>query len=72
MINTAVKSEFIEIGAEGLTFDKIDVEIPYVNSDGRELEYCAMMKLFATGMNSPYQRPIKFKGALFCYRVEYL
>ncbi|NLB87954.1 MAG: hypothetical protein GX790_01815 [Syntrophomonadaceae bacterium] len=58
MINTAVKSEFIEIGAEGLTFDKIEVEIPYVNSDGQRIRVLRYDETFRQWYEQPFTKDL--------------
>lgn len=58
MINTAVKSEFIEISGEGITFDKIDVEIPFVNSDGQRIRVLRYDETYRQWYEQPFSKDL--------------
>lgn len=58
MINTAVKSEFIEIGVEGITFNRIEVEIPYANSDGQRIRVLRYDETFRQWYEQPFSKDL--------------
>ncbi len=37
MTNTKILSEFIEVGGKNIEFERVELEIPYANSDGQHI-----------------------------------
>ncbi len=58
MINSAVKSDFIEVGGENITFDKIDVEIPYANSDGQRIRVLRYDETYRQWFEQPFNKDL--------------
>lgn len=58
MINTAIKSEFIEITGEGISFENIDVEIPFVNSDGQRIRVLRYDETYRQWYEQPFSRDL--------------
>ncbi|HZK44346.1 MAG TPA: hypothetical protein VFC73_08725, partial [Syntrophomonadaceae bacterium] len=58
MINTPIKSEFIEVGGENIDFERIDVEIPYFNSDGQRIRVLRYDETYRQWFEQPFTKDL--------------
>lgn len=58
MLNSAVKSEFIEVAGENITFDNVEVEMNYNNSDGQRIRVLRYDETYRQWFEQPFTKDL--------------